>query len=193
MNRYQCTGRLVEDPVLRHTTSGKDVCEMRLAVDGMAPGNETGFLNVAQFGAGGVAAADTLTKGWLVAFDGRLEHHTWKDRESGQNRHAYVAVGNVEFLTAPRSHGERTPERAAETAVAVESDRRPRLRRGRSRHRRRPDPWSGPLLVARSLTRSSSSRVTGRLEIFLQLLAGSDPGERLLEVRYRPLDGGAGM
>ena len=81
---------------------------MRLAVDGMAPGNETGFLNVAQFGAGGVAAADTLTKGWLVGFDGRLEHHTWKDRDSGQNRHAYVAVGNVEFLTAPRSHSERT-------------------------------------------------------------------------------------
>ena len=35
--------------------------------------------------------------------------------------------------------------------------------------------------------------MTGRLEIFLQLLAGSDPGERLLEVRHRPLDGGAGM
>jgi hypothetical protein len=35
--------------------------------------------------------------------------------------------------------------------------------------------------------------VSDRLEIFLQLLAGSDPGERLLEVRYRPLDGEAGM
>ena len=32
-----------------------------------------------------------------------------------------------------------------------------------------------------------------RLEIFLQLLAGSDPGERLLEVRYRPPAGEAGM
>ncbi|MGO9954641.1 MAG: single-stranded DNA-binding protein, partial [Solirubrobacteraceae bacterium] len=123
VNRYQCTGRLVDDPVLRHTSGGKDVCEMRLAVDGMAPGNETGFLNVSQFGAGGVAAANTLTKGWLVGFDGRLEHHTWKDRDSGQNRQSYVAVGNVEFLAAPRGHnGDRAAEQTAQTAAAVGSD-----------------------------------------------------------------------
>jgi hypothetical protein len=35
--------------------------------------------------------------------------------------------------------------------------------------------------------------VPDRLKIFLQLLAGSDPGERLLEVRHRPLNGEAGM
>lgn len=123
MNRYQCTGRLVDDPVLKHTAGGKEVCEMRLAVDGMAPGNETGFLNVSQFGAGGAAAANTLTKGWLVGFDGRLEHHTWKDRDSGQNRQSYVAVGSVEFLAAPRSqNGERAAQQTAQAAVAVESD-----------------------------------------------------------------------
>jgi single-stranded DNA-binding protein len=121
VNRYQCTGRLVDDPILKHTTGGKDVCEMRLAVDGMAPGNETGFLNVSQFGPGGVAAANTLTKGWLVGFDGRLEHHTWKDRDSGQSRQAYVGVGNVEFLAAPRGHnGDRGTQ--VETAAAVEVD-----------------------------------------------------------------------
>jgi single-strand DNA-binding protein len=126
VNRYQCTGRLVDDPILKHTTSGKDVCEMRLAVDGMAPGNETGFLNVSQFGPGGVAAANTLTKGWLVAFDGRLEHHTWKDRDSGQSRHAYAAVGNVEFLAAPRGqNGDRAIEQTAETAVEVDAEADP--------------------------------------------------------------------
>src|ERR1700677_732005 len=121
VNRYQCTGRLVDDPILKHTTGGKDVCEMRLAVDGMAPGNETGFLNVSQFGAGGVAAANTLTKGWLVGFDGRLEHHTWKDRASGQTRQSYVGVGNVEFLAAPRGqNGDRATEHT--TAAEVEAD-----------------------------------------------------------------------
>lgn len=134
VNRYQCTGRLVDDPVLKHTAGGKDVCEMRLAVDGMAPGNETGFLNVSQFGPGGVAAANTLTKGWLVAFDGRLEHHTWKDRDSGQSRQAYVAVGNVEFLAAPRAqNGDRATEQTAETAAEVtvdaEADSAPKPRR----------------------------------------------------------------
>jgi single-stranded DNA-binding protein len=114
---------------LKHTTGGKDVCEMRLAVDGMAPGNATGFLNVSQFGPGGVAAANTLTKGWLVGFDGRLEHHTWKDRESGQSRQAYVGVGNVEFLAAPRGqNGERAigQETAAAVEVGAEADPAPR-------------------------------------------------------------------
>lgn len=123
VNRYQCTGRLVDAPVLKRTTGGKDVCEMRLAVDGMAPGNATGFLNVSQFGAGGVAAANTLTKGWLVGFDGRLEHHSWKDRDSGQSRQAYVGVGNVEFLAAPRGpNGDRATGQTTETAAAAESD-----------------------------------------------------------------------
>ena len=123
VNRYQCTGRLVDDPVLKHTTGGRDVCEMRLAVDGMAPGNETGFLNVSQFGPGGVAAANTLTKGWLVGFDGRLEHHTWKDRDSGQSRQSYVGVGNVEFLAAPRGHnGDRATEQEAGTDAEVTVD-----------------------------------------------------------------------
>ncbi len=132
VNRYQCTGRLVDDPVLKHTAGGKDVCEMRLAVDGMAPGNETGFLNVSQFGPGGVAAANTLTKGWLVGFDGRLEHHTWKDRDSGQSRQAYVAVGNVEFLAAPRGQNgdrEQAAEAAAEVTVDAEVDSAPKPRR----------------------------------------------------------------
>jgi single-stranded DNA-binding protein len=94
---------------------------MRLAVDGMAPGNETGFLNVSQFGPGGVAAAKTLTKGWLVGFEGRLEHQTWKDRDSGQSRQSYVGVGNVEFLVAPRGqNGDRATQ--AETAAEVEAD-----------------------------------------------------------------------
>lgn len=99
---------------------------MRLAVDGMAPGNETGFLNVSQFGAGGVAAANTLTKGWLVGFDGRLEHHTWKDRDSGQSRQAYVGVGNVEFLAAPRGqNGDRAAEHTTDAAVEVDAEADP--------------------------------------------------------------------
>jgi len=35
--------------------------------------------------------------------------------------------------------------------------------------------------------------VSDPLDTFLQLLAGSDPGERLLEVRYRPPNGETGM
>jgi single-strand DNA-binding protein len=100
VNTYICTGRLTKDPELRELPDGTAVCELRLAVDQMARGRETGYINVTVFGAAGKAAATHLTKGWLVAVDGRLEYHEW-DSENGR-RHDYQVVGNVEFLTAPR-------------------------------------------------------------------------------------------
>jgi len=61
------------------------VCQLRLAVDGMGRGREVGYINVSVFGSGGEAAAKHLTKGWLVAVDGRLEYGEW-DSEDGSQR-----------------------------------------------------------------------------------------------------------
>ena len=50
MNSINITGRLTTDPELRSLPSGEKVCKLRLAVEGLAPGRETGYLNVACFG-----------------------------------------------------------------------------------------------------------------------------------------------
>jgi single-strand DNA-binding protein len=105
LNRTTCTGRLVKDPELKQLTADRTVCELRLAVDGMGRGRETGYIDVSVYGAAGAAAAEHLTKGWLVAVDGRLEYREW-DTENGR-RHDYTVVGNVEFLTAPRNSEEQ--------------------------------------------------------------------------------------
>jgi len=103
VNSYQATGRLTRDPELR-TLPNSDtvVCEIRLAINGMGRGgrDQAGYLNVSVYGKPGEAAAQVLSKGWLVAFDGRLEYHEW-DGENGK-RNAIAAVGNVEFLAAPK-------------------------------------------------------------------------------------------
>ena len=101
LNKYICTGRPTKDPELRELPNGNSVCELRLAVDGMARGRETGYVNVSVFGPAGQAAANHLTKGWLVAVDGRLEYAEWDGKDG--RRHDYTVVGNVEFLAAPRS------------------------------------------------------------------------------------------
>ena len=44
MNRLTITGRLTQDPDLVSLPSGDSVCNLRLAVDGMAPGRETGYV-----------------------------------------------------------------------------------------------------------------------------------------------------
>ena len=101
INKIICTGRLTKDPVLRDISEEMKVCELRLAVDGMGRGREVGFVNVSVFGKAGEAAAQYLSKGWLVAVDGRLEFGQW-ETDGGEKRHDYTVVGNVEFLTAPR-------------------------------------------------------------------------------------------
>jgi len=53
--------------------SAGPVCRMRLAVNGMRRGRETGYIDVSSFGASGEAAARTLARGWQVAIEGRLE------------------------------------------------------------------------------------------------------------------------
>jgi single-strand DNA-binding protein len=101
INKYVCTGRLTKDPELRKISEEMSVCQPRLAVDGMGRAREIGFINVSVFGKAGEACAEHLSKGWLVAVDGRLEYGEWES--DGAKRHDYAVVGKVEFLSAPRS------------------------------------------------------------------------------------------
>lgn len=104
MNNITLTGRLTADPELRETTGGVEVCQIRLAVEGMGRGNEVGYVDVASYGAGGGAAARTLTKGWLVAVTGRLEWRSWEKDDA--KRQAHSVVGQIEFLAAPKGSGD---------------------------------------------------------------------------------------
>jgi single-strand DNA-binding protein len=113
INKLICTGRLTKDPELRSISEDVKVCQLRLAVDGMGRGREVGFINVSVFGKAGEACAEYLSKGWLVAVDGRLELGQW-ETDGGEKRHDYTVVGNVEFLTAPRQvEAELAPEKPA--------------------------------------------------------------------------------
>jgi single-strand DNA-binding protein len=117
MNSISVTGRLTTDPELRSLPSGERVCRLRLAVEGLAPGRETGYLNVSCFGNAGEAAARVLAKGWLVAVAGRLEYREWET--DGSKRHDYQVVGNVEFLAAPRRDGAGARSKPAEEVAAA--------------------------------------------------------------------------
>jgi single-strand DNA-binding protein len=103
VNNIQLTGRLVADPAGKELPDSGYVCEMRIAVDGMGRGarDETGYIDVHSYGESGKAAARVLTKGWLVAVAGRLQHDTWQ--QDGQKRSKHLIVGHVEFLAAPRN------------------------------------------------------------------------------------------
>ena len=56
-----------------------------------------------------------LSKGWLVAVDGRLDYRHWV-ADDGANRSAIGVIGNVEFLAAAPATA--APSRPSSTAAA---------------------------------------------------------------------------
>jgi len=119
INKYIGVGHLTKDPELRELSSGKSVCELRIAVDGMGRAGEVGYINVSVFGKPGEAAAQYLTKGRQVAVEGRLEYGQW-ETDAGEKRHDYSVVGSVDFLSSPRAQGEdgKAPRRRREPVAA---------------------------------------------------------------------------
>ena len=91
-NRVQVAGRLVADPEIRYTPSGKAVCQMRMAT------NDT---RVAQFhdlvAWEGVAeiAAEALHKGGAVAVEGRIQTRTWEAADGSQRRATEIVASAV--------------------------------------------------------------------------------------------------
>ena len=107
MNSFNCTARIVADPVGKELPDNNYVCEMRIAVDGMGKGgrDQAGYIDLHTYGESAKAAARVLTKGWLVAIQGRLQHETYE--KDGQKRSTYRVIGHVEFLAAPRTNGQQ--------------------------------------------------------------------------------------
>ena len=123
-NQVAFTGRLTHDPELRESPSGTAICRMRVAVDGMgATGRDApGFINVTEFGKQGEASARRLSKGWLVAVEGRLDHQVWDT--DGRARETHGIVGRVEHLAPPRAAGDRDRTLGSEQEQAQAVDPR---------------------------------------------------------------------
>jgi len=90
-NRVQLVGRLVADPDLRSTPSGKAVCRMRVATNDT---REAQFHDVVAWEALAETAAESLRKGAAVAVEGRLQTRTW-DAADGSPRRATEIVASA--------------------------------------------------------------------------------------------------
>jgi len=108
LNRIVLIGRLVADPQLRYTQSGVGVTNFRIAVDrpftNQQGERETDFIDIVCWRKLAETVANHLTKGRLVAVDGRLQirQYEWE----GQRRQAAeVYADDVRFLDSRRDGG----------------------------------------------------------------------------------------
>ena len=107
MNRFIGIGRLAADPELTYTPNGKAVCKMRLAVDGPYSSadnkKEAIFVNLTVWNKTGEACANNLTKGRMIAVEGKLNIRSYEAKDgSGKRSATEVVCDNVRFLDWPK-------------------------------------------------------------------------------------------
>lgn len=96
INRVVLIGRMTRDPELRNTTTGKSVASFGIAVDRMKKG-ETDFFTVTCWGQTAEFVSNYLTKGRLVAIDGRLSQRKYE--KDGQTKEIIeIVADNVQGL-----------------------------------------------------------------------------------------------
>jgi single-strand DNA-binding protein len=93
-NRVQLAGRLVADPELRSTPSGKSVCRMRLATNDT---RDAQFHTVVVWDELAVASK-ALRKGSSVAVEGRLQHRSWEAADGSTRYATEVVAASVKDL-----------------------------------------------------------------------------------------------
>lgn len=112
VNRVVLVGRLTRDPELRSTNTGKSVVDFSLAVDKKfkpTDGSPTAdFFRIIAWDKTAEFVSNYLTKGRLVAVDGRLQTRKYQTKEGHDREVVEIVADNVQGLDRPRDDaGER--------------------------------------------------------------------------------------
>jgi len=106
LNRIILIGRLVADPQLRYTQSGIAVANFTIAVDrpflNQAGERETDFIDIVSWRKQAEVVANHLSKGRLVAVEGRLQIRSYDDQNGIRRKAAEVVADQVRFLDRAR-------------------------------------------------------------------------------------------
>lgn len=111
MNRVVLTGRMTADPEMRQTNSGKNVVSFSIAVKRRIKPKEgesdSDFLRITAWGSSAQYVQNYLSKGRLIACDGRLETRKWQDQNGISRESVEIVADNIHALDRPDS---RRPE-----------------------------------------------------------------------------------
>ncbi|MCI6265231.1 MAG: single-stranded DNA-binding protein [Erysipelotrichaceae bacterium] len=103
MNKAILIGRLTRDPELRYTSSNRAVCQFTVAIDrpftNQASGQrEADFINVVAWDKTGENVGKYMTKGRLIAVEGRIQTRNYENNEGRKVYVTEVIASNVQFL-----------------------------------------------------------------------------------------------
>ena len=102
MNSIVLMGRLVKDPEVRYTSTGKVVCQFTLAVDrpftNQNGQKEADFIPVVVWGKIAEIAGNSLSKGHRALVEGRLQIRNYTAQDGSKRYVSEVIAGRFEFV-----------------------------------------------------------------------------------------------
>ena len=103
MNKAILIGRLTRDPELRYTSSNRGVCQFTVGIDrpftNQASGQrEADFISVVAWDKTGENVGKYMTKGRLIAVEGRIQTRNYENNEGRRVYVTEVIANNVQFL-----------------------------------------------------------------------------------------------
>jgi len=102
LNRVILIGRLTRDPELRYTANGVGVCTFSIAVNrpytNQAGERPADFIDIVVWRQLAENVANFMTKGRLVAVEGRLQTRTYENQEGQKRKAVEVVADTVKFL-----------------------------------------------------------------------------------------------
>ena len=100
MNRLTLIGNLTNDPEIRSTQTGKNVCTFTIAVNRKKVSEpQTDFFRINAWNGLADTCARFLTKGKKVAVVGELQARTYEDKQGKTRLSLDVSADEVEFLS----------------------------------------------------------------------------------------------
>lgn len=108
LNQVAIQGRLVRDPELRRTNSGKAVASFTLACDRDFKNQQTGekevdFIECVAWGGTAEMVEKYFHKGQMAVATGRLQLRDWTDKNGQKRRTAEILVNNIYFCGSKES------------------------------------------------------------------------------------------
>lgn len=101
MNKVILIGRITNDLVLKATSTGKSVCDFRIAIN--RPTTKDGekiadFINCRVWNKSAENLVRYQAKGNLIAIAGRMQVENYKDKDGNNRNNTYVLVEDLEYL-----------------------------------------------------------------------------------------------
>ncbi len=108
LNQIAIQGRLVRDPDLRRTNSGKAVTSFTLACDRDFKNQQTGekevdFIECVAWGGTAEMVEKYFHKGQMAVATGRLQLRDWTDKNGQKRRQAEILVNSIYFCGSKES------------------------------------------------------------------------------------------